>query len=104
MSTNETQRDIQVTRIPCPFVYANGRRCSGHVVTVEVYKADLRWTHGKDGAWRFSWDNPRSHFHVFCSEKGNHSGFRRPDSDQMKFHFDTLPAELHTALLDAAME
>jgi hypothetical protein len=30
--------------IPCPFVYANGRACSGHAVRFESYKADLTWS------------------------------------------------------------
>src|SRR5262249_28061437 len=32
-----------------------------------------------------------SHFHLFCSEKGNHAGYPARDSDKMKFYFDQLP-------------
>ena len=29
-----------------------------------------------------------------CSEKGNHAGYARPDSERMKFYWDKLPEEL----------
>lgn len=82
------------TKIPCPFVYARGGRCTGHIVRVEAYKADLLWTYEQDGTWHFVFRGPRSHFHLFCSEKNNHAGYPRRDSDQMKFYYDQLPAEL----------
>ena len=47
-------------KIPCPFVYARGRRCSGHIVSVEAYKADLLWDF-KEGRWNFSYRGPLSH-------------------------------------------
>jgi len=37
--------------IPCPFVYANGRACVGHVVRVEAYKADITWYLDAKGYW-----------------------------------------------------
>jgi hypothetical protein len=84
-------------KVPCPFVYARGKRCTGHIVRVEAYKADLWWDF-KDGRWIFSYGRPRSHFHLFCSEKGNHSGWVGPDNDQMKFYGDQLPDELVEAM------
>ena len=52
------------TAIPCPFVYANGKRCTGHVVRVEAYKADINWAPDKaTGEWRQSTGQPRSHYH-----------------------------------------
>ncbi len=89
------------SRIPCPFVYANGRQCNGHVERVEAYKADVVWFQQPDGTWAVQIGFPRSHYHVFCSEKGNHAGWKRPDSDQMKFYLDTLPDELRKAMSDA---
>jgi hypothetical protein len=80
-------------RIPCPFVYANGKRCTGHVTRVEAYKADLEWALQPDSTWKFGCA-PRSHFHLFCSEKGNHAGYARPDNDQMKLYFNQLPEQL----------
>ncbi len=64
----------EMQRIPCPFVYSGGRRCTGHVVRIEAYKADVQWTLGEDGSWTFGWDRPRSHYHLFCSEKGQSRG------------------------------
>ena len=90
--------DVNVPKtVPCPFVYANGKRCTGHVVRVEAYKADLLWT-CKDGRWFLRFSEPRSHFHLFCSEKGNHAGYPRRDSEQMKFYWRHLPEELREAL------
>ena len=56
--------------IACPFVYANGRKCSGHITRVEAYKCDVTWTPDADGRWRPSVNEVGSHYHLFCSEKG----------------------------------
>ena len=79
------------TEIACPFVYANGRRCSGHTTHVEAYKCDVSWTPDADGKWRPSVNEARSHYHLFCSEKGNHTGSFRSDNTQMKCHRNELP-------------
>ncbi len=78
---------------PCTFVYSGGKRCAGHIVRVEAYKADLVWERGADGRWAFDF-RPRSHYHLFCSLKGNHAGSLRPDDAQMKFDLRWLPEEL----------
>ena len=54
--------------IPCPFVYADGRSCKGHIVHVEAYNADISWSAEADGSWTFDF-KPGSHYHVFCSKK-----------------------------------
>ena len=87
-----------MTEIPCPFVYANGKRCSGHVTRVEAYKADVTWLQSDDGMWRPEIGAPRSHYHLFCSEKENHAGYAKQDDSRMKFYFDQLPAELRMAM------
>ena len=87
--------------VPCPFVYADGRHCEGHVVRVEVYKADDAWAFDESKGWSFEFF-PRSHFHVFCSEKGNHSGNRRRDDARLKFYFDDLPEPLQHLILGTA--
>ncbi|MDO9472084.1 MAG: hypothetical protein Q7J28_03450 [Caulobacter sp.] len=84
-------------RIACPFRYANGKACPGHVVGIEAYKADLEWALDESGHWRFGFA-PRSHYHLFCSEKGNHAGFKRQDDPQMKFHWRDLPDEIRNLL------
>lgn len=80
-------------KIPCPFVYANGKRCTGQVVKIETYKADLEWKLQDDGTWHFL-HGPLTHYHLFCSEKSNHAGYIGPDSDQLKFYADQLPDEV----------
>jgi hypothetical protein len=52
--------------IACPFVYANGRKCSGHITRVEAYKCDVTWMPDADGRWRPSVNEVRSHYHLFC--------------------------------------
>ncbi|HWK13741.1 MAG TPA: hypothetical protein VNS02_05055 [Rhizobiaceae bacterium] len=84
-------------RVPCPFTYASGKRCTGHVVRVEGYKADLEWSRGADG-WKFGCGEPRSHYHLFCSEKGNHAGYARHDSEKMKFYYSQLPVALQNVV------
>ena len=78
--------------ITCPFRYANGRRCEGVVVRMELYKSDLTWDSNDGRDWGFG-IQPRSHFHIFCSLRGNHAGFQR-DPYQMKFWYAELPPEL----------
>ena len=83
--------------IPCPFVYNTGRTCGGHVVRVEAYKAELVWSLGEDGVWNFSFA-PRSHYHLFCSLKGNHAGSLQPDDPRMKFRDRDLPLAVEAVL------
>lgn len=87
---------------PCPFVYSTGKQCTGHIVRVEAYKADITWESVKDGGWQFYF-SPRSHYHLFCSEKGSHSGSFRPDNPQMKFHWRELPDEIREFLASVSV-
>lgn len=86
-------------QVPCPFIYANGKKCPGHVVRIEGYKADLEWKLKEEG-WSFGCSSPRSHYHLFCSEKDNHAGVRGSDSEKMKFYYDQLPPTLQAAIRD----
>ncbi len=96
MKTASTASDIGETdasMIPCPFVYAGGKRCKGHVVAIEAFRVDLRWNKTPQG-WTFNRGQPRSHYHVYCSEKGNHAGHARDDSSQLKLHPSEMSPEL----------
>ena len=84
--------------VPCPFVYANGKRCTGRIVRVEAYKADIEWSEDDKGQWCFDW-RPGSHYHLFCSEHGNHAGWKRQDDSRMKLFFDELPDGLRALIL-----
>lgn len=93
--------------IPCPFVYANGRACDGHITRIEAYKADLEWSLDSE-QWVVGFA-PRSHYHLFCSAKGGHAGVKRPDDPQMKFHWRELPPAIRlilesTAVVEAALQ
>ena len=96
--TEQGESEETANRIPCPFTSASDKRCDGHVVKIEGYKADLEWKLGDDGRWRFACGAPRSHFHLFCSKKGNHAGFRGADDERMKFFPDKLPEDLYAVI------
>ena len=85
-------------KVPCPFVYATGKKCTGHIVKVAAFKADLEWTLKDDGTWSSYVGQPRSHYHVYCSEKGNHAGYDRPDSEKLKFYLGELPDGLPSSI------
>ncbi len=76
--------------IPCPYTYANGRHCKGHITAIETYGADVGWDEKPDGTWELGW-RPGSHFHLFCSEKGNHAGTVKADA--LKAWLPQLPLE-----------
>lgn len=57
---------------------------------VEAFHADLYWSIGANAKWRFQF-RTRSHFHLSCSEKGNHAGTRERDDERMVFRGDRLP-------------
>jgi hypothetical protein len=95
----EAKKLMSIEKIPCPFVYANGKKCTEHVARIEAYKADIMWPPNEDGTWKCSIGEPRSHYHVFCSEKNNHAGYGREDA--LKFYYSDLPKELQAALLSA---
>jgi hypothetical protein len=86
---------------PCPYVYAKGKKCMGHIVRIEAFKVDLAWTLGNDGKWTVFVGGPRSHYHLYCSEKGNHAGHGKPDADAMKFYYQSLPPTLQKAISGA---
>jgi hypothetical protein len=88
---------------PCPFVYAKGKKCTGHVVRIEAFKADLSWLRADDGKWSFAVGEPRSHYHLYCSEKGNHAGYGKPDNEAMKFYHQNLPPALQKAIAGATL-
>ncbi len=83
--------------IKCPFVYANGKQCTGHVAKIEAYKATVEWSQQPDGSWDFSWI-PRSHYHLFCSEKSNHAGNVKSGENGTKYHWDDLPDAARSVL------
>ena len=86
-----------MAEIPCPFVYADGRCCRGRVTRIATFKADIEWREAADGAWQFYWAD-RTHYHLFCSERGNHSGVKKNDDERMKFYYRELPPELQAVI------
>jgi hypothetical protein len=91
--------DDAVAVIPCPFVCAKGKKCSGHVVRIEAFNADLRWDRDDKGIWSFSVSEPRSQYHLCCSESDNHG---REDAKALKFYYDELSPELKAAIKSGA--
>jgi hypothetical protein len=95
--------DDQIEVEPCPYVYAKGRKCKGHIVRIEAFKADLAWHRADDGKWSLAVGEPRSHYHLYCSEMGNHAGYGRPDSEAMKLYYQNLPPTLQKAITGAPL-
>lgn len=104
MTDDVIAQTLSTASIPCPFTYARGRKCPGHVVRIEAFKADLAWRLGADGVWTFEVGQPRSHYHLYCSEKDNHAGYSRPDAGHLKFYYGDLPPQLRTIVAQAGHE
>jgi hypothetical protein len=81
-----------MTPFPCPYLSPNGQRCPGHIVRVEALNADLSWALRENGDWKLNHSQPRSQYHLYCSERGDHSGDKRPE--QMKRYLSRLPDDL----------
>lgn len=79
-------------RIPCPFVDADGRCCSGQIERIEAFRADLLWADDGNSRRRFGF-RPRSFDHLFGSENGNRASFRRQDPRTVMCWLDHLPEE-----------
>jgi hypothetical protein len=91
--------DVKQAENPCPFVYSKGKKCTGHVVRIEAFKSDLAWHVDNEGRWSFSVGEPRSHYHLYCSEKDGHADYRGSDSEQMKFYHRDLPPTLQKVII-----
>jgi hypothetical protein len=86
----KSREERAMAKIPCPFVYARGRKCPGHIVGVSAFKADIQWTPDGEGKWRPDVGRLRSHYHLHCSESAHAENFGRDDSPRMKFWLEEL--------------
>jgi hypothetical protein len=76
--------------IPCPFVYANGRKCSGVVYRARAYGPEY-------GAGYVARENVRK-YRLWCSEKDDHAGaVSSVGKDRMEFY----PRDLAPGVEDA---
>jgi hypothetical protein len=71
--------------LPCPFVYADGRKCSGHVYRARAYGP-------KRGNWIVAREDVRK-YRMWCSEKDDHAGAvsSLATKHRMEFYPDQLP-------------
>ncbi len=78
--------------IPCPFVYANGKRCRGHVRRAKAFGPKRMF------GGRLPRENVRK-YRLWCTEKDDHAGVVSSfeGKERMEFYPDELPA----ATLDA---
>jgi hypothetical protein len=90
-------KDDQAPLVPCPFVYDDGHHCTGHIVKIKAFKAELHWIL-EEGSWQFKVGFPRTHYHLRCSENGNHAEPGNPDIPKMKFFPNELPEQLRFVL------
>ena len=74
--------------IPCPFVYANGRLCTGTVRLARAYGPSRGRPHVERGDVR--------KYRLWCSEKDDHAGAvnNSTGKDRMEFYPDRLPKGL----------
>jgi hypothetical protein len=77
------------SEIQCPFVYATGKRCEGEVVRIERYHVTAVW---EPPTWQVGVHDVGTHFHVFCSLKGDHTGTR--GRSRLRYLGTELPKEL----------
>lgn len=76
-------------KLRCPFVYANGRRCEGHVYQARAY-----------GPQRDGHLIEVRKVRFWCSEKGDHVGTARGfwGKERMEFYPDQIPEDLKGVL------
>ena len=75
-----------MTEIPCPFVYANGRRCKGTIYRAVAYGSRCEGHAHK--------------YRLHCSEKGDHAGIVSSfeGKERMEFYPDELPEGVESLL------
>jgi hypothetical protein len=80
--------------IACPFVYANGRKCAGHVQRAMAY--------GPRGEGGTVERDRVKKYRLWCSEKWDHAGATSGfiAKDRMEFYPDRLPPGFTDALWD----
>jgi len=80
--------------LPCPFVYANGKRCKGHVRRVRAYGRA-----GRNGLIR---PEKVRKYRFWCTEKDDHAGMPGGGYEgkiRMEFYPDQVPTEYLDAFL-----
>jgi hypothetical protein len=79
---------MESQKIPCPFVYANGRHCSG-----VVYKARA---HGPTRADNYVDRADLRKYRLWCSDKDDHTGAVSDSvtKDRMEFYPNDLPTNV----------
>lgn len=79
-------------KLPCPFVYSNGRKCCGYISHARLYGGRVVHRAAKVRLW--------------CSEKDDHAGAVSSwaGKDRMEFYPDKLPAAVWAALESGELE
>jgi hypothetical protein len=74
------------SELECPFVYASGKKCTGHIVDWKTYGGETFETARKVRLW--------------CSEKGSHDGpvSTWTGKERMEFYPDRLPRPICEAV------
>jgi hypothetical protein len=60
--------------LPVPVPVSRGSTVSGSHLKSEALNADLSWVLGENGEWTFNHSQPRSQYHLYCSERSDHAG------------------------------
>ena len=78
--------EMSKVELSCPFVYSNGKKCTGHVVSWKIYGGDTFATARKVRLW--------------CSEKDDRAGAISSwvGKERMEFYPDRLPKPIFEAV------
>jgi hypothetical protein len=76
---------MSVATIDCPFTYANGEKCQGHIYRARAYGP-------KRGEFYVTRENVRK-YRLWCSIKEDHAGAAHgfEGKERMEFYPDKLP-------------
>lgn len=80
-------------QIPCPFVYADGHKCKGHIVRIERYHTTVEWDwNPTTQTYELGVLDGGSHFHLFCGAMGDHAG--AVGKSRLKYWPNELPDDI----------
>ncbi len=95
-------KEAMERQVQCPFVYANGRRCGGHVVAVwAVPAAAASWYVDKNGEWQFSVMEIGGYAFA-CSKRGGHRAGTGIHPKMVLRHGD-LPDEVRQHIVERTL-
>lgn len=78
----------------CPFVYANGKKCEGHITELKIIKPHFTIHLTSDGDVESAEIWTEYHVHLRCSLNGGHHRDQDQEDDRMKVRLEDLPESI----------